>query len=138
MKSIIRKILKEIAMPDLITKGQILSIHDELLDRFGGIKGFRDESQLDYAIEKMDMNIFGHESYPDIYSKLASFLQTVITIHPFNDGNKRTAFHVVKDSLISNGKSITVGYNQARPFLAKIASQNMEVEEIAEWLRSVT
>lgn len=134
MKDLIKRILKEEFIPDLFDYDNIMSIHNELLDRFGGLPGIRDDKSLKYCIEKVNAKVFGEELYPDLYTKLSVFLVCLIKNHPFSDGNKRTAFHVVKDVLSKKGKPIPFGYNQARPFLIKINNNEVSLEEISNWL----
>ena len=123
---------------NLFNIGDIILVHRELIKRYGGVEGIRDNKILKYATQKPYMTAFGEDLFPTVVDKLASFLESIIKNHPFNDGNKRTAYHVVKNILIRNGYNVNLGYDQARPFLAKIATNDLDVEEISEWLESLT
>ena len=50
---------------------------------FGG--GLRNDSSIDFAIEKQEDNRLGE------YKKLAYLWRAILVDHPFSDGNKRTA-----------------------------------------------
>jgi prophage maintenance system killer protein len=50
---------------------------------FGG--GLRNDSSIDFAIEKQENNKLGE------YKKLAYLWRAILVDHPFSDGNKRTA-----------------------------------------------
>ncbi|MEX2016970.1 MAG: Fic family protein [Candidatus Pacearchaeota archaeon] len=53
---------------------------------FGG--NLRNDSSLDYAVDKLDDKKIGS------YKKLAYLLRAILVDHPFSDGNKRTAMFV--------------------------------------------
>ena len=65
-----------------IGKKEILRINHG----FGG--NLRDDSSLDYAIDKLKDKKLGS------YKKLAYLLRAILVDHPFSDGNKRTAAYV--------------------------------------------
>lgn len=77
-----------------LTLEEILEIHDEMLIRFGGLAGIRDANLLHSVIETPKAAMFGQEMYPSIYEKAAIYLYLITRNHPFNDGNKRTAYVV--------------------------------------------
>jgi len=62
-----------------IGKEEILRINHG----FGG--NLRDDSSLDYALDKLNDKKLGN------YKKLAYLLRAILVDHPFSDGNKRTA-----------------------------------------------
>ena len=70
-------------------------IHDILIDRFGGAKGVRDSGILQSAINRPYQTFDGNDLYPDAVDKAAAIFESVISNHPFIDGNK-------KDSLCFN------------------------------------
>lgn len=121
----------------LFNIGDILLIHNELINRYGGIHGVRDGSVLKYATQKPYMTAFGEDLFPKLTDKLASFLESIIKNHPFNDGNKRTAYHVIKDILTKKGYRVNLSYDEARPFLVKIVTENVGIDEISDWLNSL-
>lgn len=77
----------------------------------------------------------GQEYYPDIWSKTAAFIHSLIVFHPFADGNKRTAFVAAEVILTLNGFSIKPALENESFFWA-IARGEKSVEEIKEWLKS--
>jgi prophage maintenance system killer protein len=44
-------------------------------------------------IEKPELLVNGKEKYDDIYKKPACLLEGIVRLHPFTDGNKRTALY---------------------------------------------
>lgn len=72
----------------------------------------------------------------DVYDKAVLLLQTLIKMHPFASGNRRTAFLVVVDFLSTNQAHIGVTNN---PVEAKVSQGIREdyytSEELKEWLQ---
>jgi len=73
----------------------------------------------------------------DIYDKAIVLLKGLIQKHPFASGNRRTAFIVTKEFLISNQKAFNIEDNpiQARA-MQGIREDYYTDEEIKEWIKN--
>jgi len=71
-----------------LTVTEVLEIHAEVLD---GHPALRDRRLLESAVARPQASAFGRDAYPDIVSKAAGLLHSLVLNHPFLDGNKRTA-----------------------------------------------
>jgi len=73
----------------------------------------------------------------DIYDKAVFLLKRLIQGHPFASGNRRTAFIVAKDFLLSNGGKFTIHDNpeQARVMLG-IRENYYTDAEIKGWIKN--
>ena len=49
----------------------------------------RDMGLLGSAAARPQTTVFGEDAYPDIWTKAAALLQSVVKNHPLIDGNKR-------------------------------------------------
>lgn len=49
-----------------LTRDQILSIHEALIDEFSGIHGLRDEGMLDSALNALFQSFGDQELYPGV------------------------------------------------------------------------
>jgi death-on-curing protein len=73
------------------TPAEVLLLHARLIQRTGGSSGVRDMGLLGSALARPQAT-FGHNDlYPDLWSKAAALMPSLIKNHPFVDGNKRTA-----------------------------------------------
>lgn len=118
-----------------LTSEQVLFIHYRLIEETGGSHGIRDISLLQSAVAR-PMATFGSDDlYPDILSKAAALMHSIIKNHPFVDGNKRTAITAASLFLMRNKHQITVSNNELESFTLKLASTNVELEEVAIWFR---
>ena len=75
-----------------ISIDEVVAIHFELINQFGGSQGMRDFGLLHSAVERSRASFGGEDLYPDIFSKAAALLHSLILNHPFIDGNKRTSY----------------------------------------------
>jgi death on curing protein len=46
---------------------------------------------LESAVLRPQQTVLGQDAYPDIHTKAAALMHSLIRNHPFEDGNKRTA-----------------------------------------------
>ena len=69
----------------------IHEIHREVLTKFGGLGGVRDENLLISAVLTPQSSFGGKSPYADLIEVAAAYLFYLCRNHPFLDGNKRTA-----------------------------------------------
>lgn len=75
----------------------------------------------------------------DVYISAAIYLKKLIEIHPFNDGNKRTAIMITDRFLEENRKSFNPRKTQETDELyetIKWELNSMSIEETAHWLKT--
>ena len=71
-----------------LTVDQILEINTTVM---GGGHVLRDRALLESAVARPQASAFGADAYPDLVSKAAALLHSLVMNHAFIDGNKRTA-----------------------------------------------
>ena len=86
-----------------LTKRQVLLLHEQLLQEFGGTPGVRDEGLLDSALAAPFQTFDGQSLYPSVQAKAAQLGFGLVGNHPFVDGNKRIGTHVMLVFLALNG-----------------------------------
>lgn len=115
---------------------EVLRLHFQVVEDFGGSHGTRNEGRLASLIVAPQQNIFGREQYPDIFQKAAVYLRNIIADHPFVDGNKRTAVICAGIFLGRNNQKLTATPKELEDFAVYVATKKPEVAEIATWLKS--
>jgi len=113
---------------------EILRLHFQVIEDFGGSHGVRDESRLKSVAQAPGQIVFGEEQYPSLYKKAAVYLRNIIGDHPFGDGNKRTALTVCGIFLARNGITLTANPKDLEIFTVNIATHHLKIDEIAKWL----
>jgi len=115
---------------------EILRVHFQIIEDFGGSHGVRDEHRLKSVVKAPQQAIFGQEQYPTLHRKAAVYLRNIISDHPFSDGNKRTALTVCGIFLMRNGNALTAKAKELEDFTVQTSVDHLEIEEIAIWLKS--
>jgi len=86
---------------DFLTVADVLAIHDDLIERYGGSQGVRDPGLLEAALYRPQSGY-----YADILDQAAALWESLAQNHPFVDGNKRIAFAATFTFLDINWKSL--------------------------------
>ncbi|MGD8255157.1 MAG: type II toxin-antitoxin system death-on-curing family toxin [Syntrophobacterales bacterium] len=76
--------------PTFLSIGEVLEIHRDQIDRYGGDPGIRDLGLLQSALAMPAAGFGGRYLHGDLYEMAAAYLFHIIQNHPFVDGNKRT------------------------------------------------
>lgn len=118
-----------------ITLEEILRLHFQVIEDFGGSHGVRDEGRLESVVKAPAQNVFGKDQYVSIYDKAAVYLRNIIGDHPFSDGNKRTALTVCAIFLRRNGLIINADPKILEDFTVSIATDHISISEISTWLK---
>lgn len=96
----------------------------------------RDAGLLDAALNRARASAFGQDAYPDLHTKAAAILHSIVTSHPFVDGNKRMGWATAEVFLALNGEPLVVDTDAAFELVMAAASGELtEVDKIAEMLR---
>ncbi|MER5627961.1 type II toxin-antitoxin system death-on-curing family toxin [Streptosporangium sp. NPDC002544] len=98
----------------------------------------RDLGLLEAALFRPRTSVFGQDAYPDLFTKAAALFHSIISSHPFVDGNKRAAWLTMYVFCAKNGAMIEpADEDEAYDFVIAVASGKLtEVDEIADVLRS--
>jgi death on curing protein len=117
---------------------EILRLHFQVIEDFGGSHGVRDEGRLLSVVEAPKLKAFGQEQYETVCEKAAVYLRNIIGDHPFIEGNKRSALTTCAIFLKRNGKSLMATSLELENFTVKVAVNHLEAAEIASWLKRNT
>lgn len=113
-----------------LTLNEVLELHRNLIDRFGGRGGVRDLGLLDSALMRPQSGY-----YSTLSLEAAALMQSLCQNHAFVDGNKRVAFAVTAIFLRMNGYRLRVDPDNGEEFLIKsVIAKRPSIEIIADWL----
>ena len=95
----------------------------------------RDVGLLGAAAERPQTSAFGEDAYPDLWTKAAALMQSLVNGHPLVDGNKRLGWLATAVFLELNGVPASVADNDAvYELVYSVAEGSPTVEEIADGL----
>lgn len=110
-----------------------LAFHMELLARFGGMAGVRDEGLLDSALNR-PRHLFAY-GQPSLFDLAAEYAFGIVKNHPFLDGNKRAGFMAAALFLEVNGLSFQAPEEEAVLQTLALAAGEVGKKEYATWLK---
>ena len=117
---------------------EILLIHYQLIERYGGSHGTRDLSRVKSVALASSQHVFKDEQYKTVFEKASVYARNIITDHPFRDGNKRTGIATAAMFLEKNGYSLRAKKGEVENFAVEIAVNKLSIEAIATWLKQHT
>ncbi len=115
---------------------QIIYLHKQIVALSGGSHGVRDKGLLESAVYRPQASFGGQDLYPDIFMKTAALGHSIISNHPFIDGNKRIGFEAMRLMLLLNGYNIFASEDKKFHFVMNIAEKKINEQGIAGWLRN--
>jgi death-on-curing protein len=119
-----------------LTPEQILFLHARLIEETGGSHGLRDLGLLESAAARPRATFGGEDLYPDLFSKAAALMDSLIHNHPFVDGNKRTGITAAGLFLVRNGYRLVATNPDMEAFTRRVAESRPDITETAGWLQA--
>ena len=117
---------------------EVMVIHDRMIKIFGGREDVHDFTMLHSATERCKATFGGRDLYQTIFDKASALVQSLILNHPFDDGNKRTAFASCSLFLYYNQCELEYSKSEAIKFTLDVDSHKLNFEQISLWLKKHT
>ncbi len=118
-----------------LTVADIRDIHEAVIERFGGLKGVRDEALLESATLTPQATAFGDSPFRDLVEVAAAYLFYLCGNHPFIDGNKRVAMVAPIVFLRLNGMKTRADSSDWETLIFDVAASKLDRAETTERLR---
>ena len=121
-------------MTDYLTVVEVLVIHADQIERYGGPHGVRDPGLLEAALYRPQTGY-----YTDLIEEAAALWESLSQNHAFIDGNKRTAFAAMYTFLSINGTRLTADAKETFDFVDSLYEANQfSFDQLVPWLRHHT
>src|ERR1700693_5011544 len=121
-------------MTDYLTVVEVLAMHADQIERYGGSHGVRDQGLLEAALYRPPTGY-----YADLIEEAAALWESLAQNHPFIDGNKRTAFAATYTFLAINGARLTADAQETYVFVVTLyAANQFNFDKLVPWLRSAS
>jgi death-on-curing protein len=118
-------------MTDYLTVAEVLAIHADQIERYGGGQGVRDYGLLEAALYRPQTGY-----YADLIEEAAALWESLAQNHPFIDGNKRTAFAATYTFLAINRARLKADAEETYVFVASLCEANQfSFDKLVPWLR---
>src|SRR5580700_1155590 len=116
-------------MTDYLTVVEVLAMHADQIERYGGSHGIRDHGLLQAALYRPQTG-----SYADLIEEAAALWESLSQNHAFVDGNKRTAFAAMYTFLAINGARLRADAPATLDFVASLYEANQfSFDHLVPW-----
>jgi death-on-curing protein len=116
----------------------VITIHELLIEKYGGIHGIRDIKSLESAIARPFMTFEKENLYPTPILQATALIESLISNHPFLDGNKRIGYVMMRFFLMQNKIDLKATQSEKYDFVMKIASGQLNFDQIKAWISDKT
>ncbi|MEK6909713.1 MAG: type II toxin-antitoxin system death-on-curing family toxin [Candidatus Aenigmatarchaeota archaeon] len=106
----------------------MIEIHDDIIKTTGGHEGIINYGNVDFISSQM-------RATKGSIKKAAILFYSILTSHPFLDGQKRTAFRSMETFLNVNDKTLISSDEDIWDVVHKISKGEMSFTETVEWLK---
>ena len=106
---------------------------------FGDPPPIRDLGLLGSAVARPRATAFAADAYPDLWTKAAALLDSIVNNHALVDGNKRLGWLATAVFLELNGvRATTISNDDVYELVMRVAANRLDVTEIVILLRAAT
>jgi len=114
---------------------EILEIHSDQLNHYGGSDGIRDMGLLQSAIAMPRAQFGGQFLHANLFEMTAAYLFHLVQNHPFIDGNKRVGAAVADIFLAMNHIDLTANERAYEKLVLAVSRGKIGKPELAGFLR---
>lgn len=122
-----------------LTDNQVILMNGMVINKYtpGEPIQLRDSFLLNSAVSRPQQTFAGKDVYPDIFHKAAALFESLVTNHPFVNGNKRTAWLATTVFLRLNGYIYRNEDQQAvEDFVVDFVNKKLKFDDVVIFLSS--
>jgi death-on-curing protein len=118
-----------------LTLEQVIALHELIVSEIGGSHGTRNLGAIESALAQPRQTFGGAELYPTLEEKAAVLGFSLISNHPFVDGNKRIGLAATVALLRANGRDLNGSVDEQERIVLAVASGEVNREAWTIWVR---
>ncbi len=122
--------------PEFLRVDDVLQIHQDQIERYGGSPDLRDPGLLTSAVDTPRAMFDGKYLHGDLFDMAAAYLFHIVLNHPFVDGNKRTGTAAALVFLDLNGIEMEIDDGALVDLVLAVAQGQVAKPEVADFLRT--
>ncbi len=120
--------------PDFLTFDDVLALHADRIERYGGSLGLRDAGGLSSALGMASATFGGAFLHPTLAEMAAAYLFHISQAHAFVDGNKRVALAAALAFLALNGHRLVAEPDALYELCIGVAAGNASKADAAVFI----
>lgn len=124
--------------PVFLALDEVLALHADQLERYGGSPGIRDIALLQSALAMPRATFEGSFLHSTLHEMAAAYLFHLVRNHPFVDGNKRTGLMTAIVFLGLNGLVLKSRPDELAKLVSGVAAGEVGKAEIAVFFKHHT
>ena len=117
-----------------VTTEDVITIHDRIIRKTGGLDGLRDRAALEAAIAAPLQTFDGVDFFQTDIEKIARIGYGLASNHAFVDGNKRIGAMIVQLLLRWNGYTLSLKQGELADMFISIAAGAASGEDLHAWI----
>ena len=121
--------------PRWLTRLVLDAVHTDQMREHGGLRGIRDENILESALARPQQR-WHYDAGADLAALAAAYAFSLVSSHPYRDGNKRIGFLAAVISLGINGVDLDVPEAEVVTQIVMLADGRLSEEQLAAWIRA--
>ena len=123
------------APPRYLTLAEVVELHRRVVTQAGGSGGLRDLGGLESAVAQPRMTFEGRDLYPTLEEKATALGLSLISNHPFLDGNKRVGHAAMETFLVLNGLELDAPVDESERTVLAVAAGALDRAGLLAWVR---
>ena len=123
------------ASPLFLSVEDVIEIHADQIQRYGGSLGIRDADLLQSALGMPEAGFGDQYLHADLFEMAAAYLYHIVQNHPFIDGNKRAGTMAAFVFLKLNGLTLDADELAFETLVLQAAQGQVGKDAIADFFR---
>jgi death-on-curing protein len=121
--------------PVFLRLDEVLLIHRDQIERYGGRSGIRDMGLLQSALAVPEARIRDRYLHEDLFEMAAAYLFHLVRDHPFVDGNKRVGAVAALVFLTLNGVVVEPSEKRLEKIVLAVAEGTADKGKVTAFFR---
>jgi death-on-curing protein len=121
-----------------LTLEEVVAIHRDQFERYGGSLGVRDRALLQAAVAMPAVTFGGQYLHSDLHEMAAAYLFHIVLNHPFVDGNKRVGAVAADVFLALNNTQLIANQDDYAELVLSISRGEASKSDAAAFFRAHT
>jgi death on curing protein len=122
--------------PQFLSLVEVLDIHCDQIERYGGTLGVRDVTLLESVLAAPQSGFGDQYLHGDLFEMASAYLFHVVQNHPFLDGNKRVGTAAALTFLELNGVETKIPNQALVATVLAVAQGKMEKSALEDFFRT--
>ena len=119
-----------------LTLDEVIEIHEQQIELYGGSYGLRDPGAVESAVAMPQATFGGEYLHATIWLMAAAYLFHLVENHAFIDGNKRVGANAAITFLHLNGWELVCSEDDLVELVLRVAQGQALKEEISRFLET--